>query len=283
MMRTIFITTVITVLGAYYLTHEVISACLLGMTFSFLAIGAAHDLRTFSLPMVTVLGALMSSVTLAVLRPETTNPSAIHSNTIVVILNHFGGGAVMFVGLLAIKRIGEYFLRVTREGRTRFEINSEGVTIAGERGHEHVSWEDFCFTKIIPQRDIRCLRNGSEEPLAAGEIEILDGGVRLRGRDLDLGTAPVTVHSTGFVAWRNAMGLGDVMLAPTLGILLGLNIGLFEMVLLASLTGTVHGFYLKRKDRRLPFGPHLTMATAYVILSRYHLAPSLAKWIGFPV
>ena len=117
----------------------------------------------------------------------------------------------------------------------------------------------------------------------AGEIEILDGGVRLRGRDLDLGTAPVTVHSTGFVAWRNAMGLGDVMLAPTLGILLGWNIGLFEMVLLASLTGTAHGLYLKRKDRRLPFGPHLTTATAYVILSRYYLVPSLAKWLGFPV
>jgi len=282
MMRTIFIITVATALGAYYLTHEVISACLLGATFSFLALGAAHDLRTFSLPIITLQGALMSSVALAVLRPGTTNPAVAHSNTTVAALNHFGGGAVIFVGLLAIKRIGEYFLRVAREGRTRFEISSEGVTIADEHGHDLVPWEEFCFTKIIPQRDIRCARNGREEVLAAGDIEILDGGVRLRGRDLDLGEGPVIIHATQFVAWRNAMGLGDVWLAPTLGILLGLNVGLFEMVLLASLTGTAHGLYLKRKDRRLPFGPHLTLATAYVILSRYHLVPSLAEWIGFP-
>ena len=78
------------------------------------------------------------------------------------------------------------------------------------------------------------------------------------------------------------MGLGDVLLAPSLGILLGFNIGLFEMFLLASMTGTAHGLYLKRNDRRLPFGPHLMGATAYVILSRYHLAPSLAKVFGFP-
>jgi len=183
---------------------------------------------------------------------------------------------------LAIKRIGEYFLRVTWEGRIQFEISSEGVSSTDEHGHEHVPWEDFCFTKIIPQRAIRCIRNGTEEVLAVGDIEILDGTVRLRGRDLDLGEGPVTVHAAQCVAWRNALGLGDVMLAPTLGILLGLNVGLFEMLLLASLTGTAHGLYLKRKDRRLPFGPHLTMATAYVILSRYHLVPSLAEWIGFP-
>jgi len=96
MTRTTFIITVTTVLGAYYLTHEVISACLLGMTFSFLALGAAHDLRTFSLPIVALQGALMSSVALAVLRPGTANPSAIHANATVAALNHFGGAAAMF-------------------------------------------------------------------------------------------------------------------------------------------------------------------------------------------
>jgi prepilin signal peptidase PulO-like enzyme (type II secretory pathway) len=269
--------------GCSCLTHDALSACLLGAVFTLYALGAACDHQTFFLPEITLQGGLVAAIALAVLRPEATDPAANNANVGTAILNHFAGGAVLLIVIVLIKKLGEHFLRAACEGWTQFEINSKGIGISDECGCEFISWEDFRFTKIIPRKDILCIRNGKAEHLETGEIEVRDGSVRCRGHDLDLGEEDITVRTTEFVAYRNAMGLGDVLLAPSLGILLGFNIGLFEMFLLASTTGTAHGLYLKRNDRRLPFGPHLMGATAYVILSRYHLAPSLAELFGFPV
>jgi prepilin signal peptidase PulO-like enzyme (type II secretory pathway) len=269
--------------GCYCLTHDALSACLLGVVFTLYALGAACDHQTFFLPGITLQGALVAAIALAVLRPEATDPPATNANVGTAILNHFAGGAALLIVIVLVKKLGEHFLRAACEGWTQFEINSKGIGISDECGCEFIPWEDFRFTKIIPRKDILCIRRGKAEHLELGEIEIRDGGVRCRGHDVDLGEQEVTIQTTEFVAYRNAMGLGDVLLAPSLGILLGFNIGLFEMALLASTTGTAHGLYLKRNDRRLPFGPHLMGATAYVILSRYHLAPSLAKLFGFPV
>ena len=224
-----------------------------------------------------------TAIALAVLRPEATNPAATNANVGTAILNHFAGGVALLIVIVLVKKLGEHFLRAACEGWTQFEITSKGVGISDGCGCEFIPWEEFRFTKIIPRKKVLCIRNGRAENLEPGEIEIRDGSVRCRGQDLDLGVEEITVQTTEFVAYRNAMGLGDVLLAPSLGILLGFNIGLFEMFLLASMTGTAHGLYLKRNDRRLPFGPHLMGATAYVILSRYHLMPSLAKVFGFPV
>jgi prepilin signal peptidase PulO-like enzyme (type II secretory pathway) len=269
--------------GCHCLTHDALSACLLGAVFSLYALGAACDHRTFFLPEITLHGALVAAIALAVLRPEATDPAATNANVGTAILNDFAGGAALLIVILLVKTLGEHFLRAACEGRTQFELNSKGVAISDECGCEFIPWEDFRFTKIIPRKDILCIRNGRAENLEPGKIEIRDGSVRCRGHDVDLGEEAITIQTTEFVAYRNAMGLGDVLLAPSLGILLGFNIGLFEMFLLASMTGTAHGLYLKRNDRRLPFGPHLMGATAYVILSRYHLVPSLAKLFGFPV
>jgi len=269
--------------GCHCLTHDALSACLLGTVFTLYALGAACDHQSLFLPGITLQGALLAAIALAVLRPEATDPAAANGNVAAAILNHFEGGATLLIVMVLVKRLGEHFLRAACEGWTQFEISSKGVTISDECGCEFIPWEDFRFTKIIPRKDILCIRNGKAENLEPGEIEIRDGSVRCRGYDVDLGEQEVTIQTTEFVAYRNAMGLGDVLLAPSLGILLGFNIGLFEMFLLASMTGTAHGLYLKRNDRRLPFGPHLTGATAYVILSRYHLVPSLAKVFGFPV
>ena len=269
--------------GCYCLTHDALSACLLGAVFTLYALGAACDHQTFFLPGITLQGALVAAFALAVLWPEATDPAATNANVRTTILNHFAGGAALLIVIVLVKNLGEYFLRAACAGWTQFEISSKGVTISDGCGCEFIPWEDFRFTKIIPRKDILCIRNGKPEHLEPGEIEVRDGSVRCRGHDLDLGEEAITIQTTEFVAYRNVMGLGDVLLAPSLGILLGLNIGLFEMFLLASMTGTAHGLYLKRKDRRLPFGPHLMGATAYVILSRYHLAPSLAKVFGFPV
>jgi prepilin signal peptidase PulO-like enzyme (type II secretory pathway) len=269
--------------GCYCLTHDALSACLLGAVFTLYALGAACDHRTFFLPGITLQGALVAAIALAVLRPEATDPAATNANVGTAILNHFAGGAALLIVILLVKKIGEHFLRAACKGWTQFEISSKGVTISEGCGCEFIPWEDFRFTKIIPRKGILCIGNGKTEHLEPGEIEIRDGSVRCRGHDVDLGQESITIQTTEFVAYRNAMGLGDVLLAPSLGILLGFNIGLFEMFLLASTTGTAHGLYLKRNDRRLPFGPHLMGATAYVILSRYHLVPSLAKLFGFPV
>jgi len=269
--------------GCYCLTHDALSACLLGAVFTLYALGAACDHQTLFLPGITLQGALVAAIALAVLRTEATDPAATNANVGTAILNHFAGGAALLIVIVLVKNLGEYFLRAACAGWTQFEISSKGVTISDGCGCEFIPWEDFRFTKIIPRKDILCIRNGKPEHLEPGEIEVRDGSVRCRGHDLDLGEEAITIQTTEFVAYRNVMGLGDVLLAPSLGILLGLNIGLFEMFLLASMTGTAHGLYLKRKDRRLPFGPHLMGATAYVILSRYHLAPSLAKVFGFPV
>ena len=269
--------------GCYSLTHDGLSACLLGAVFTLYALGAACDHQTFFLPGITLQGALMAAIALAVLRPEATDPAATNANVGTAVLNHFAGGAALLIVILLVKTIGEHFLRAACEGWTQFEISLKGVTISDGCGCEFIPWEDFRFTKIIPRKDILCIHNGRVENLGPGEIEIRDGSVRCRGHAFDLGEETITIQTTEFVAYRNAMGLGDVLLAPSLGILLGFNIGLFEMFLLASMTGTAHGLYLKRNDRRLPFGPHLMGATAYVILSRYHLVPSLAKVFGFAV
>jgi prepilin signal peptidase PulO-like enzyme (type II secretory pathway) len=269
--------------GCYCLTHDALSACLLGAVFTLYALGAACDHQTFFLPGITLQGALAAAIALAVLRPEATDPAATNANVGTTILNHFAGGAALLIVILLVKTLGEHFLRAASEGWTQFEISSKEVTISDGCGCEFIPWEDFRFTKIIPRKEILCIRSGRAENLEPGEIEIRDGSVRCRGHDVDLGEEAITIQTTEFVAYRNAMGLGDVLLAPSLGILLGFNIGLFEMFLLASTTGTAHGLYLKRNDRRLPFGPHLMGATAYVILSRYHLLPSLAKAFGFPV
>ena len=269
--------------GCYCLTQDALSACLLGAVFTLYALGAKCDHQTFSLPGITLQGALVGAIALAVLRPEATDPAATNANVRTAILNHFAGGAALFIVILLVKKLGEHFLRAACEGWTQFEISSKGVTISDGCGCEFIPWEDFRFTKIIPRKDILCIRNGRAQHLEPGEIEIRDGSVRCRGHNVDLGEEAIKIQTTEFVAYRNAMGLGDVLLAPSLGILLGFNIGLFEMFLLASMTGTAHGLYLKRNDRRLPFGPHLMGATAFVILSRYHLAPSLARVFGFPV
>ena len=269
--------------GCYCLTHDALSACLLGALFTLYALGAACDHQTFFLPGITLQGALVAAIALAVLRTEATDPAATNANVGTAVLNHFAGGAALLIVILLVKNLGEYFLRAACAGWTQFEISSKGVTISDGCGCEFIPWEDFRFTKIIPRKDILCIRNGKPEHLEPGEIEVRDGSVRCRGHDVDLGEQEITIQTMEFVACRNAMGLGDVLLAPSLGILLGFNIGLFEMALLASMTGTAHGLYLKRNDRRLPFGPHLMGATAYVILSRYHLVPSLAKVFGFPV
>jgi prepilin signal peptidase PulO-like enzyme (type II secretory pathway) len=269
--------------GCYCLTHDALSACLLGAVFTLYALGAACDHQTFFLPRITLQGALVAAIALAVLRPEATDPAATNANVGIAILNHFTGGAALLMVIVLVKKLGEHCLRTGCEGWTQFEISSKGVAISDGCGCEFTPWEEFRFTKIIPRKDILCIHNGRAENLEPGEVEIRDASVRCRGHDLELGEQAITIQTTEFVAYRNAMGLGDVLLTPSLGILLGFNIGLFEMFLLASMTGTAHGLYLKRNDRRLPFGPHLMGATAYVILSRYHLVPSLAKLFGFPV
>jgi prepilin signal peptidase PulO-like enzyme (type II secretory pathway) len=202
-------------------------------------------------------------------------------NALAAVLNHLEGGAALLTLIVLIKKLGEHFLRTACEGRTQFEISEKGIAISDECGSDFTPWEDFRFTKIVPRKDILCIGNGRAEHFEPGEIEIRDGSVRCRGHDVDLGEEAITIQTTEFVAYRNAMGLGDILLAPSLGVLLGFNIGLFEMFLLASTTGSAHGLYLKRNDRRLPFGPHLMGATAYIILSRYHLVPSIAKMFGF--
>lgn len=269
--------------GCYCLTRDALSGCLLGAVFTLYALGAAYDHQTFFLPGITLQGALIGALVLAVLRPEATNPMMPNGNIAAAVLTHFEGGAALLAAVVLVKKLGEHFLRTACAGRTRFEMSQKGITISDGCGCDFTPWDDFRFAKIIPRKDILCICHGKAENLQPGEIEIRDGSVRCRGHDLALGEGPVTIETTEFVLYRNAMGLGDVLLAPSLGVLLGFNIGLFEMVLLASVAGTAHGLYLKRNDRRLPFGPHLMGATAYVILSRYHLVPSLAKWFGFAV
>ena len=269
--------------GCYCLTRDALSAWLLGAVFTLYALGAVYDHQTFFLPRITLQGASVGAIALAVLRPGATNPVMANWNIAAAVLNHFEGGVALLMAIVLVKKLGELFLRTACTGRTRFEISLKGIAISDECGCDFIPWDDFRFAKVIPRKDILCIRDGKADNLQPGEIEIRDGSVRCRGRDLALEEGLVTIQTTEFVACRNAMGLGDVLLAPSLGVLLGFNIGLFEMALLASMTGTAHGLYLKRNDRRLPFGPHLMGATAYVILSRYHLVPSLAKWFGFAV
>jgi prepilin signal peptidase PulO-like enzyme (type II secretory pathway) len=215
--------------GCYCLTHDALSACLLGAVFTLYALGAACDHQTFFLPEITLQGALVAAIALAVLRPEATDPVATNANVGTAILNHFAGGAALLIVILLVKKLGEHFLRAACEGWTQFEISSKGVAISDGCGCEFIPWEDFRFTKIIPRKGILCIRNGRVEHLEPGGIEIRDGRVRCRGHDVDLGEEAITIQTTEFVAYRNAMGLGDVLLAPSLGILLGFNIGLFEM------------------------------------------------------
>lgn len=272
--------------GCFLVLRDPFTASLLGTLLGLYGFGLAYDHKHFVLPGLVLYGAIACGVALLVVNPYLTNPAlealaalqgwGIWTKPASVVFQIAGGLSLAAV-LLAVKFVGELYFRKTLplEG-TVLQVTAEGVTLVPFNGEEDFTpWKEFPFARLIPMENLHVKLAGAAQARPVGAVEIFDGGVRVDGKEINLEQGPVAISARKLSACRNAMGTGDIWLVLSLGILIGLNLGLFEMLLLASVTGTLHGMYLHHRDRRLPFAPHLIIATAYVILSRYGFAPGL--------
>jgi len=261
--------------GCYLLSKDPISACLLGGVFALYGLIAIYDNFTFAIPNLALYGAMLLAAGIAIFCPSITNPALLTHQLAAATLSLFAGGLALTSVLLAIKNLAESVMSQTVQFDGTLHVSADGLIMASADGAQEIKWEEFCFKRIIPIDHLKVQRSGAAETINGGEVEIRDGELRIRGESLELSKGPVAISCQKLLLQRAAMGSGDIYLAPSLGTLIGLNWGLFEMLLMASVTGTLHGLYLKRTDRRLPFGPHLILATTYVFLMHHNLVPSL--------
>jgi leader peptidase (prepilin peptidase)/N-methyltransferase len=76
---------------------------------------------------------------------------------------------------------------------------------------------------------------------------------------------------------RDSLGGGDIKLLFVIGLYLGLGTGLFNLIL-SCLTGLVFVFILKRD--RIPFGPAISLATAFSLLYGSQLVNMYLRIVG---
>jgi prepilin signal peptidase PulO-like enzyme (type II secretory pathway) len=261
-------------LVCYTYTLDPVTACFAGAIISLLTMGAIYDHFYFLLPDVVLNGAPLIALAMACYNGKHT------------LITACTGGVISAAALYAIKRTGEVFLTRTEKVNGYLKVDSQGITLIDADGkEEHTTWPEFVFTKVIPQghlviNDIQCpawqTASGQQKPYLVqdGDLIIYDGSATLGGHPVDLNKG-FTVKVEQLKIHRNAMGLGDVRLALPLGILIGFNSGLYEALFFACCTGLAHGLYLRRQDRRLPFGPHLMLGTAYVLASQHGTVPAI--------
>ena len=262
-------------LACLALVHTPVSACLLGALISVYILGALYDHQYFLLPNVTLNGALLLALSLIAITPATVYPGIVAGWP--GSLSMLMGGLILTGGLLSVKYIGEIFVRKTEKFGGEIVINKQGVQCKyPDTKILNISWQEFAFNKVVPRGNVSITQNNTKSQYPDNSVIIYDGYVKLNAQTLDL-SQDITIAADNLYVCRNAMGMGDIRLVPSLGVLIGANWGLGEMFFLACLTGTAHGLYLRRQDRRLPFGPHLMLATAYVIASRYHLVPGIKQ------
>lgn len=262
----------------YVLTWQPWVACLLGAAFGFYGMAVIYDHKHFLLPSVALYGAMVALFFAVILDPFAVNPLLTGKPHQEATATLIFGGLVIYAALWIIKVLGELYFRKTLPlAGTIVQVSQEGITlIPVDAEKEFTPWSQFSFSKLIPQEDIKVKIAGVETELMSGDIEIFDGGVKIKNEVIDLSEGPVEISAVKLAARRIAMGEGDLLLVPSLGALVGFGMGLFEMLLIASVTGTLHGLYLRRKDRRLPFGPHLILGASYVFLSHFHVVPVLS-------
>jgi len=286
--------------GCQFIVGAPLPACLLGALITLYALGAIFDHRHFILPDVTLNGALPLAFALIVAAPGAVFPGAPNNlgSKIMLLLGGLAGISILFI----IKSVGQMFLCRTEEFGGRMIIDKDGIKSTYPNGEEFVTkWPDFLHSKVIPRGNVKVV---SEQPASLVAVEtahalqdqVGDGGqpdgppdlaeygedsvviydeeVKVDGRKIDLSKG-IEIRADRLHLCRSAMGAGDIRLMASLGMLVGVNWGLLEMLFFASCTGTAHGLYLRRKDRRLPFGPHLMIAAAYVIASRYKAVPQV--------
>jgi leader peptidase (prepilin peptidase) / N-methyltransferase len=275
------------------ITQTPLPACLFGALISLYAMGAVFDHKYFLLPNVTLDVTVLLAIAIAftasgIVYPNLAQdwPGVVQHSSIRGLEVMLSGGAVLVFLLLAVKYTGELFVRRTEEFGGQMFIDKNGVRSIYPNGEEHVTlWENFVYTKVIPRGCVSVYSApGMQEDQAPmifldGDVVIYDGSVRFKNVEVDLDKG-IELRAEELYICRNAMGLGDIRLAASLGTILGLNYGLAEMFFLACCTGSLHGAYLRRKDRRLPFGPHLMIATAYVVISRHALVPQVRSLLA---
>ncbi len=287
----------LTFIGCLAITSLPFAACCLGALVTLCILGAIFDHRHFIIPNVTIIGAMLFTAALVIGCPQVLNPNVKNDSTARVML--LGGGAGMMLLLLVIKHAGELFFRRIEKFGGKMIINEKGVKSIHPNGEEFfTAWDDFCYSKVVPRGGVKVFKarslsaeNIPSEPaerrddamiavadgcapveMANDDIIVRDEEVIVLGKKADLSQG-VELGAEQLYICRSVMGMGDIKLSASLGALIGLNAGLVEMLFFACCTGTVHGLYLRRKDRRLPFAPHLMLATAYVIASRHGIVP----------
>jgi prepilin signal peptidase PulO-like enzyme (type II secretory pathway) len=199
------------------------------------------------------------------------------------------GGIGLAVLLLFVKFAAQLFYQRTEDFGGTMLINDKGVKSTYPNGEEHFTpWSEFYYQQVIPRGAVKVLKaislysapsdnvdiGAQSGPLAVSDdaVSINDEKVTINEASMDLKHG-IEVQSEKLYTCRSVMGMGDIKLALGLGMLVGLNAGLFRLIFVASLIGILYWLCLRRKDHRLPLAPSLMVATVYVIAVRHGILP----------
>jgi prepilin signal peptidase PulO-like enzyme (type II secretory pathway) len=264
------------------------AACCLGAVLSLLVLGTVFDHKHFVIPNVTIVGAALFAFALVMVNPQVTYPGLPDDQDSRAMMA--AGGVGLAVLLLFVKFTAQLFYQRTEDFGGTMLINDKGVKSTYPNGEKYFTpWSEFYYQQVIPKGAVKVLKALSlygsrpEQKIDIGAqsvpVEVSDEAVCINDEkviineilmDLKHG---VEVQSEKLYTCRSVMGMGDIKLALGLGMLVGLNAGLFRLLFVASIIGILYWLCLRRQDHRLPLAPSLMVATVYVIAVRHGILP----------
>lgn len=257
------------------------TACFLGGLFSLYGFGALYDYKYLHIPSLSLYGSIIFAGIISYMSPSTFVPGLVGIQGSLCLVY---GSCFLVSCLLIIKYGSAPFFKSKlplgvgelAPGGGRGIVTEQGITIVEADGKaEFTSWHDCGFSKIIPMGNVRITDGYTEVQLKDGELEILDGAVRVKGELTKL-KPDLVFLAEHMMLYRNTMGDGDIWLVGSLGMIVGFNMSLLDFFLVSygsSLIPGLYSKYVKGGDGRVPFGPFLILGAMYVLASRYKIVP----------
>lgn len=259
-------------LAIFLYTKNLVGTCLVGALISMLTISIRMDLKYFGMPTHLLYASTAVVVLATALAPKMMAPRMISYHYPLVLMSMLGAATLWGV-LYGIKKVSQlFYCEHGPVGDKTFIISEEGITVRDEAGEELSKWSELPDSYIRFTGVSVTLPDGDEKLYA--KVKLTETGLEVPGETLSF-AKPLTLTAKNIFRVRDTLGEGDLILAPALGALVGFNLGLLELVILGCFTGTIHGYILKRQDRRLPFGPHLIIAAFYVFAGLQGYVPRI--------
>ena len=238
-----------------------------------LILGTFVDFEHLILPDRVTIGGMILGPLFSMLVP------ALHGHTtwLGALIQSLLGLAAGFLVLYAIAEIGKLALGRKRETPKEpvalsFAPAAEGTEgPAMQLGGEDWPWEDL-FSRASDAWTFDCTSAAlAGRELGATTVRLHPEGFAVNGEEHPREDLPgLTAQVASYVFPREAMGFGDVKLMGAIGAFFGWPAVLF-VLMLASISGAVTGALLMLIGRRewqgrIPFGPHLALATLVWLL-----------------